>query len=72
MNLYDAHETIDRLRRENAILAAERDAARRVVESLAERVYRQSELLTRKAGRATAADQYTGCPAIGADEQEGD
>lgn len=71
MNLYDAHETIDRLRRENATLAAERDAARRVVESLAERVYRQSELLTAKAGRATSAEQYLGCPAIGTDEQEG-
>ena len=72
MNLYDAHETIDRLRRENATLAAERDAARRVAASLAERVFRQSELLARRSVRASAPEQYLGCPAIGTDEQEGE
>lgn len=39
-----------------------------VVDSLAERVYRQSELLSR---RAEGPVQYLGCPAIGTDEQEG-
>lgn len=65
-------EQIHLLVLENHALRAERDAARRVAASLAERVFRQSELLARKAGRASAPEQYTGCPAIGTDEQEGE